>query len=65
LTGAIRGTRLPAEIKLALIGAINEAKDAGFSIVRACEIPDAATTPLPSLGERPRPEDAHRGRCDR
>ena len=38
MTGAIRGTRLSAEVKLALIGAITEAKDAGFSIVRACEI---------------------------
>jgi len=38
LTGALRGTRLPAEIKLALIGAITEAKDAGFTIVRACEV---------------------------
>ncbi|MCA1708893.1 MAG: IS3 family transposase, partial [Actinobacteria bacterium] len=38
MTGAIRGTRLPAEVKLALIGAITEAKDAGFSIVSACEV---------------------------
>ncbi len=38
MTGAIRGTRLPAEVKLALVGAITEAKDAGFSIVRACEV---------------------------
>jgi putative transposase len=38
LTGAIRGTRLPAEIKLALIGAITDAKEAGFPIVRACEV---------------------------
>jgi putative transposase len=38
LTGALRGTRLPAEVKLALIGAITEAKDAGFPIVRACEV---------------------------
>ena len=38
MTGALRGTRLPAEIKLALIGAITEAKDAGFPIVRACEV---------------------------
>jgi hypothetical protein len=38
LTGAIRGTRLPAEIKLALVGAITEANDAGFPIVRACEV---------------------------
>jgi putative transposase len=38
LTGAIRGTRLSADIKLALIGAITEAKEAGFPIVRACEI---------------------------
>jgi hypothetical protein len=38
LTGALRGTRLPAEIKLALIGAITEAKDAGFPIVRACDV---------------------------
>lgn len=38
MTGALRGTRLPAEIKLALIGAITEAKEAGFPIVRACEI---------------------------
>jgi putative transposase len=38
LTGAIRGTRLPAEIKLALIGAITEAKEAGFPVVRACEV---------------------------
>jgi hypothetical protein len=34
LTGAIRGTRLPADVKLALVGAITEAKDAGFPIVR-------------------------------
>ena len=38
MTGALRGTRLPAEIKLALIGAITEAKDAGFPIVRACDV---------------------------
>lgn len=38
MTGAIRGTRLPAEIKLALIGAITEAKEAGFPVVRACEV---------------------------
>jgi len=38
LTGALRGTRLPAEIKLALIGAITEARDAGFPIARACEV---------------------------
>ena len=38
MTGALRGSRLPAEIKLALIGAITEAKDAGFPIVRACEV---------------------------
>jgi putative transposase len=38
LTGAIRGTRLPAEVKLALIGAVTEARDAGFSILRACEV---------------------------
>lgn len=38
MTGALRGTRLPAEVKLALIGAITEAKDAGFPIVRACEL---------------------------
>ena len=38
MTGAIRGTRLPAEVKLALIGAVTEAKDAGFSIARACEV---------------------------
>jgi putative transposase len=38
LTGAIRETRLPAEIKLALIGAITEAKEAGFPVVRACEV---------------------------
>jgi putative transposase len=38
LTGALRGARLPAEIKLALIGAITEAKDVGFPIVRACEV---------------------------
>jgi putative transposase len=38
LTGAIRGTRLPADVKLALIGAISEARDAGFPIVRACEV---------------------------
>lgn len=38
MTGAIRGARLPAEVKLALIGAITEAKDAGFTIVRACEV---------------------------
>ena len=38
MTGALRGTRLPAEIKLALIGAITEAKDAGFPIARACEV---------------------------
>jgi hypothetical protein len=31
-------TRLPAEVKLALIGAITEAKDAGFPIVRACDV---------------------------
>lgn len=33
----IHGTRLPAEVKLALIGAVTEAKEAGFPIVRACE----------------------------
>lgn len=38
MTGALRGSRLPAEIKLALVGAITEAKDAGFPIVRACEV---------------------------
>ena len=38
MTGAIRGTRLPAEVKLALIGAITEAQQAGFSIVCACEV---------------------------
>jgi putative transposase len=38
LTGAIRGTRLSAEVKLALVGAITEARDAGFPIVRACEV---------------------------
>jgi hypothetical protein len=38
LTGAIRGARLPAEVKLALVGAITEAKAAGFPIVRACEV---------------------------
>lgn len=38
MTGALRGTRLPAEIKLALIGAITEAREAGFPIVRACEV---------------------------
>ena len=38
MTGALRGTRLPAEVKLALIGAITDAKDAGFPIVRACEV---------------------------
>ncbi len=38
MTGALRGTRLPAEVKLALIGAVTEAKDAGFPIVRACEV---------------------------
>jgi hypothetical protein len=38
LTGALRGTRLPAQVKLALIGAITDAQDAGFSIVRACEV---------------------------
>jgi transposase-like protein len=38
LTGAIRGARSPAEIKLALIGAITEAKETGFPVVRACEV---------------------------
>jgi len=38
LTGAIRGTRLPAEVKLALVGAITEAREAGFPVVRACEV---------------------------
>ncbi len=38
MTGALRGTRLPAEIKLALIGAITEARDAGFPIVRSCDV---------------------------
>jgi putative transposase len=38
LTGAIRGTRLSADLKLALVGAITEAKDAGFPIVRACDV---------------------------
>jgi putative transposase len=38
LTGAIRGTRLPADVKLALVGAITEAKDAGFPIVKACAL---------------------------
>jgi putative transposase len=38
LTGAICGTRLSAEVKLALVGAVTEAKDAGFPIVRACEV---------------------------
>jgi putative transposase len=38
LTGAIRGTRLPADVKLALIGAITDAKDARLPIVRACEM---------------------------
>ncbi len=38
MTGALRGTHLPAEVKLALIGAITEAKDAGFPIVKACEV---------------------------
>ncbi len=38
MTGALRGRRLPAEIKLTLIGAITEAKEAGFPIVRSCEV---------------------------
>lgn len=38
MTGALRGTRLPAEIKLALIGAVTDAKEAGFPITRACEV---------------------------
>lgn len=38
MIGAIRGTRLSADVKLTLIGAITEARDAGFSIVRACEV---------------------------
>ncbi|MBA2425604.1 MAG: IS3 family transposase [Actinobacteria bacterium] len=38
MTGALRGTRLAAEVKLALIGAITEAKETGFSIVRSCEV---------------------------
>jgi putative transposase len=38
LTGAVRGTRLPAEIKLALIDAVTDAKQSGFPIARGCEV---------------------------
>jgi putative transposase len=38
LTGPIRGTRLSAEVKRWIVGAITEAKKAGMPITRACEI---------------------------
>lgn len=38
MTGPIRGTRLPAEVKRFIVGAISDAKAAGMSIAAACEI---------------------------
>jgi putative transposase len=38
LTGPIRATRLPAEVKRFIVGAVTEAKKAGMPITRACEI---------------------------
>jgi putative transposase len=38
LTGPIRGTRLPAEVKRWIVGVVAEAKAAGMPITRACEI---------------------------
>ena len=38
MTGPIRGRRLPAEVKLHIVRAIEGAKGAGFSLERACEV---------------------------
>ncbi len=38
MIGPIRGVRLPAEIKLAIVRAVSAAKDAGMPIERACEV---------------------------
>jgi hypothetical protein len=38
LIGPIRGTRLPAEVKLQIVRAIDQAKAAGFPIERACRV---------------------------
>ncbi|MCA1700820.1 MAG: IS3 family transposase [Actinobacteria bacterium] len=38
LTGPIRGTRLPAEVKRWIVGAVTDAKKEGMPITRACEI---------------------------
>jgi putative transposase len=38
LIGPIRGTRLPAEIKRQIVGAVSDAKERGMTIARACQI---------------------------
>lgn len=38
MTGPIRGTRLPAEVKRWIVGAVTEAKVKGMPITRACDI---------------------------
>jgi len=38
LIGPIRGTRLPAEIKLAIVRAVHRATEEGMSVARACEV---------------------------
>jgi hypothetical protein len=65
LTGAIRGTRLSADVKLALVGAIIEAKDAGFPIVRACEVLMLEARRFHRWVKGRDPEDTHRRRPPR
>lgn len=38
MTGPIRGTRLPAEVKRFIVGAVTDAKSNGMPLVRSCEI---------------------------
>ena len=38
MIGPIRGTRLPAEIKRFIVGAVTDAKQGGATITRSCEI---------------------------
>jgi len=38
LTGPIRGNRLPSEVKLPIVRAIDRARVSGFTLKRACEV---------------------------
>ena len=46
MVGAIRGHRLPAETKLGLVRAVEEAKRAGATVAQACRVLKLSRTRL-------------------